>query len=95
MDTVKDMYAYHNYVVVEVDQPREVVTGRFGLVSPQRTDSFKVTGVVRTVGPTCRIDRVRPGVRVLFPPYGAGQVHTISGVEHVVLLDHEILGVLS
>jgi len=85
--------ALNNYVTVLVDQPGEVVTGAHGLVVPARPSAFRTTGVVESVGPTCRADGIVKGARVLFPPYGAGHRTRVDGVERVSLLDWEVLGV--
>jgi hypothetical protein len=85
--------ARNNYVSVIVDQPEEVVTGRHGIVVPPRQDHrFKATGVVESVGQTCRVPELRPGIRVLFPPYGVGKRTVVDRIERVALLDWEIIG---
>jgi hypothetical protein len=87
-----ELIALNNYVTAEIDPVVETVTGRHGLVIPRRETPFRVTGTVISVGPTCRIPELRPGVRILFPPFGAGHRSRVNGREVISLLDWEILG---
>lgn len=84
---------FNNYISVVLDKPQEFTSGKFNVVVPTSVTSvYKTTGIVEAVGPTCRIPELRPGTRVLFPPYGAGKRITVDGVERIILLDWEIIG---
>lgn len=91
MDSVR-MECFHNQVGVLLDRPAEVVTGRHGVIVPERAASFTTTGVVESIGPTSRLAGLSVGDRILFPPYGTGERHWVGGRECIVLLDWEILG---
>jgi hypothetical protein len=85
--------ALNNWVTVKIDPPHESVVGRHGVIVPAvKTATFRTTGTVESVGPTCRIPELCPGARVLFPPYGAGQRNQIGRDEYISLLDWEVLG---
>ena len=85
------MHAMNNYVIVRLLPPRERVVGRHGVIVPEMKLSNVSTGVVESLGPTVRIKELRPGMTVLFPPYGSGHRNTVDGTEYVTLLDWELI----
>lgn len=86
------MKAMNNYILVRLEPPRERVVGRHGVVVPEMKMENVSTGVIESVGPTARIPELRPGMRALFPPYGAGHRSTVDGAEFISLLDWELIG---
>jgi co-chaperonin GroES (HSP10) len=87
-----NLEAQHNYIVIEVDRATE---GRLaGLLLPESARPAIPTGIVRSIGPQARVD-IRVGDRVLFPPYGIGEEVMFGGVRYMIMLDHEILGIVA
>lgn len=87
--------ALNNWVLIEIDNPKERTIGKHNLVVPDSSDKkFRSTGVIVSAGDTNRNPNFKPGVRVIFPPYGTGQHSTIDGKDYVSLLDWEIIGIL-
>lgn len=82
----------NNYVLVRLDGPEEKAIGPHGIIIPAMKMDRVATGTVVSVGPTVRVKELQPGVRVLFPPSGAGKPATVDGLPHLSLLDWEILG---
>lgn len=85
------LYAQNNYILVRLLPPRERLVGRHGVIVPEMKLNNVSTGVVESLGPTVRIKELRPGMTVLFPPYGSGHRNTVDGAEYVSLLDWEII----
>ena len=86
------MKALNNYVLVKMQAPAERIVGRHGVIVPEMKMANISTGTVESVGPTARIPELRPGMTVLFPPFGAGHRNTVWGSEYISLLDWEIIG---
>lgn len=86
------MEAVNNYVLVRVTAPQERVVGKHGVIVPEMRLDKVSTGTVVSVGPTSRIPELKPGMTVLYPPYGAGHRNTVDGIEYISLLDWELIG---
>lgn len=86
------MQAVNNYVLVRVTSPQERVVGKHGVIVPEMKLHNVSTGTVVSIGPTARILELKPGMTVMYPPYGAGHRNTVGGVEYLSLLDWEIIG---
>lgn len=87
-----NIVATHNYVIARILRQKETTVGKHDVIVPARTLTSPCIGEVTSVGPSCR-PKVSEGDTILFPPYSAGQRHTVDNLEYIVLLDWEILGV--
>lgn len=89
------LIAKHNVVVVLVDKDKEHehVTG---LAIPAQQNPYERNpyGVIQSVGPDCRVPEFKEGVHVLIPPVGGEEVRDGNDL-YIILLDHEIYGVIS
>lgn len=89
--TLKAMF---NYVVVKIDleAPTEHPSG---LALPAKQNEFPSSGIITSVGPECKVPEMIEGKHVLIPPTGVGQLVTEGLENYLVLLDHEIYGVIN
>ncbi len=84
--------AYHNYVVVKVDEAHIVEhDGGFVIAA----SDIPCTGVVTSVGPSCRAPELAQGVKVLIPPAPRGAEYREGKDIYIIFLDHEIYGVIN
>lgn len=84
--------ALHNYIVLEIVDLPERETAK-GVTLPVNQFPYPVCGVVTDIGPDARI-YIGEGERVLFPPFGIGEQFSWQGRQWMVILDHQLLGVL-
>lgn len=88
--------ALNNWILIKIDTPEERSIGKYSLVIPSSSSNkkFRTTGVIVSAGDTNRNPNLKPGVRVIFPPYGTGEHSTIDGEDYISLLDWEIIGII-
>lgn len=89
---------HQDRVLIRRTEPNAKTQG--GLFIPEAAKERPVEGVVVAVGPGKRLDNgalrevlVKVGDRVLFSKY-SGSEHWVDGVEHLVVREDEILGVI-
>lgn len=87
--------AKHNNVVVLVDKDKEH-THATGLAITAQTNVGERNpyGVIVSIGPDCRVPEFQIGTHVLIPPVGGTEVQDNLDT-YIILLDHEIYGVIS
>lgn len=88
----------HDRVLVLRDDAAKQTPG--GIHIPDTVDSRQLTGVVIAVGPGRRDETgrlvpasLKPQDRILFDKY-TGSLVTLDGVEHVVMREQDVYGVL-
>lgn len=89
---VVDLVAFHNYVVIEIDRDLAESVSEQGLVLPEGHKEVASTGVITSIGPEAHTTGLAVGTRVLFPPYGIGEVCRFGNSRYMIMLDHQLFG---
>lgn len=86
----------HNYVVLQLPakSPAEEKT-KGGIIMPSGAGipgpARQAVAVIKSVGPECQ--ELKPKMKVMYPVH-AGLKHTEAAVDYVLLLEHEVIGIV-